>query len=197
MLDEIDARAVGRGERAQKTMMDGAPKVNSGGAGPVTSVRGGPSPGSPPLTPPRCERRVDVDEKDGLALQGTTASAITPGRRRATPGHPRLSSTPRTSSGSGAYLFATAENAERFRREHVSQNAPAYGGFCAEGVARGEFKRADPNQWCLADDGRLFLFCCAEMRAAWEGEALTARRVAADSAWPKLAGGGDSRAAAA
>ena len=181
-------------------MMDGAPKVNSGGAGPVTSVRGEPVTGvaSADAAEVRASR-VDVDEKDGLALQGyDCVSYHAPGAVAPLRGIPEhVVHTENVLQGRVRYLFATAENAERFRREHVSQNAPAYGGFCAEGVARGEFKRADPNQWCVADDGRLFLFCCAEMRSAWEGEALTARRVAADSAWPKLAGGGDSRAAAA
>lgn len=180
--------------------MDGAPKVTPGGAGPVRAVRGSPVTGvaSADAAEVRASR-VDVDEEGGLALQGyDCVSYHAPGAAAPLRGLPEhVVHTENVLQGRVRYQFATAENAERFRREHFSQNAPAYGGFCAEGVARGELKRADPTQWCLADDGRLFLFCGAEMRSAWEGKALTARRAAADAAWPKLAGGGDSRAAAA
>ena len=107
--------------------MDGAPKVNSGGAGPVTSVRGEPVTGvaSADAAEVRASR-VDVDEKDGLALQGyDCVSYHAPGAVAPLRGIPEhVVHTENVLQGRVRYLFATAENAERFRREHVSQTHP-------------------------------------------------------------------------
>ncbi|MCP8940929.1 hypothetical protein NK718_20580 [Alsobacter sp. SYSU M60028] len=85
---------------------------------------------------------------------------------------------------SGAWWrFAHEGNLAAFARDPVAF-APAYGGYDAQAVARGQLVASDPGLFLIGGD-RLFLFRSAAGRDAF----VAAGGIeAADAAWPALAG---------
>lgn len=59
----------------------------------------------------------------------------------------------------GRYLFSSAENRDRFKKE-PARYAPQFPGFCAASLARGHAVSPDPQHWIIVD-GRLYLFAGA------------------------------------
>lgn len=63
------------------------------------------------------------------------------------------------------YLFANKENKAAFER-NPQKYLPAYGGYCAFGVALGKKFVGDPEVWRLVDD-RLYLNLDANIQDQW------------------------------
>ncbi len=81
------------------------------------------------------------------------------------------------------YRFATPENRLRFVEE-PARYEPAYGGWCALAMAKGERVPADPASFTV-DEGRLFLFAGADARKTWSADA-SGNRTRADAGWKRL-----------
>ncbi len=85
--------------------------------------------------------------------------------------------------GGVRWQFASAENKARFEME-PDKYLPAYGGYCAYGVAQGYLVKIEPEAWAIKD-GRLYLNYDAQVQKQWEkdwtGYVETARK-----SWPLL-----------
>lgn len=66
------------------------------------------------------------------------------------------------------WLFASAENLERFR-QNPEAYAPQFGGYCSYAVSRGYTADADPEAWKIVD-GKLYLNYNKDVRTLWEKE---------------------------
>lgn len=89
-------------------------------------------------------------DANGLAVQGYDVVAYQ------TVGRPTRGSEQFTATHEGAtYRFASAENRDRFVAE-PERYAPAYGGYCAMGVALGQKIDISPTAYTVVD-GRLYL----------------------------------------
>lgn len=63
------------------------------------------------------------------------------------------------------WRFASATNRDLFQANPV-RYAPQYGGYCAGGLAAGEYADTDPEAWTIVD-GKLYLNKTKELREAW------------------------------
>ena len=63
------------------------------------------------------------------------------------------------------YRFASQANLDAFKAD-PAKYAPAYGGFCAYGVAVGKKFDGDPRFWKVVD-GRLYLNLNGDIQAKW------------------------------
>ena len=120
---------------------------------------------------------VNVDDQ-GLALEGYDPVAFFT-EQAAVMGDGGITSTFR----GAVYRFSSAENKATFDARPETY-APAYGGFCAMGVAMGQLYRVDIRTWQVVGD-RLILNKSTEVREMFDAnrEANLAR---ADANWPKL-----------
>ncbi|MCC6546692.1 redoxin domain-containing protein [Candidatus Sumerlaeota bacterium] len=131
------------------------------------------------LTTPK-DGSQNVD-KEGIAIGGyDPVSYLKAGT--ATKGEEKL-----TSSFCGAkYQFATEENRAMFA-ENPGKYVPAYGGWCATGVAHGVKKQIDPTLFKVTD-GRTYLFYKGEEgngKDFWLKDEAGERRKA-DAEWEKM-----------
>ena len=76
-----------------------------------------------------------------------------------------LSKAPPSSATTG-WLFATAENSDRFQAE-PERYAPQYGGYCAYAVSKGRTASIDPEAWRVVD-GKLYLNYSKGVQKKWE-----------------------------
>ena len=67
--------------------------------------------------------------------------------------------------GGGRWLFASEANKKRFE-EDPEKYLPAFGGYCAYGVAQGYLVKIDPNAWRIVDD-RLYLNYDRSVARTW------------------------------
>ena len=67
--------------------------------------------------------------------------------------------------GGATYRFANAENLKAFKA-NPAQYVPAFGGYCAYGVAVGAKFDGDPRYWKIVD-GRLYLNLNRKIQDAW------------------------------
>lgn len=81
------------------------------------------------------------------------------------------------------YWFATAANRDAFKA-NPSKYAPAYGGFCAMGVAMEKKLDVDPQLWRVVD-GRLYLNVHKEAQTRWL-EDVSGNIQRADRIWPRI-----------
>ena len=81
--------------------------------------------------------------------------------------------------------FATAENRDRFDADPDAY-APAYGGYCAYAVARGDLVRSIPEAWSVVD-GRLYLNFSRRIRRRWLRN-LQEEIANGDANWPTILG---------
>jgi YHS domain-containing protein len=94
-------------------------------------------------------------------------------------GDPKL-----TASHNGVTVyFASAANREVFAKE-PDKYLPAYGGFCAYGVASGAKVDGDPTVWKIVD-GRLYLNINKSIGRTFAADPATYIR-RAEQNWPKL-----------
>lgn len=120
---------------------------------------------------------VNVDGK-GLALKG-----YDPVSYFASSG-PVLGKEKYTAQHAGAnYRFATAANRDTFV-SNPGKYAPAYGGFCAMGVALEKKLDVDPKAWRVVD-GRLYLNVSKDVQKRWLDDVPGNLRQA-ELNWPRL-----------
>ena len=81
------------------------------------------------------------------------------------------------------YLFQSDENKRRFERD-PERFVPAYGGYCAYGVAVGKKFVGDPDVWAIVDD-RLYLNLDTKVQGLWN-EDVPGHIVKADARWPRI-----------
>lgn len=81
------------------------------------------------------------------------------------------------------YLFASEANQRAFEAA-PDRYLPAYGGWCAYGVAVGKKFVGDPDVWKLVD-GRLYLNLDTSIQEKWL-EDVPGNIAKADSNWPRI-----------
>jgi YHS domain-containing protein len=122
---------------------------------------------------------VNVDAQ-GLALRGHDPVAYQ------TQGRPVAGQAQFTATHDGAtYRFASAANRETFRAA-PARYAPAYGGFCAMGVAMGMKLDGDPALFRVVDN-RLYLNVSAPVQNRWIQD-IPGNVATANERWPQLRG---------
>jgi len=82
------------------------------------------------------------------------------------------------------WLFATAEHRELFAQD-PRRYAPAYGGWCAYGMAEGYAAESDPLEGWAIHEGVLYLNWDAEVAADWRADraSLLSR---SEANWPEV-----------
>ncbi len=114
----------------------------------------------------------------GLALHGYDAVAYYKD------GKPMEGSARFTVSYDGArYQFANAANLKAFKANPAAF-APAFGGFCAMGVALESKLDGDPQVWKIVD-GKLYLNVNKDVSVAWNRD-IPGNLVKADENWPAI-----------
>ncbi len=83
----------------------------------------------------------------------------------------------------GTYRFATKANLDAFKADSAKY-APAFGGFCAYGVAIGKKFDGDPRYWKIVD-GRLYLNLNADIAAKWNAD-VPGNITKANGNWSKI-----------
>jgi hypothetical protein len=114
----------------------------------------------------------------GLAAHGYDVVAYFRGKG------PTLGSDQYATAHAGAtYRFASQENLDAFKAE-PSKYEPAYGGFCAYGVALGKKFDGDPRFWKIVG-GKLYLNLNADIQKEWSKEERP-NITKADSNWKSI-----------
>lgn len=110
------------------------------------------------------EAGATLTTPEGVAIQGyDTVAYFTEGV--ATPGSPEFA----VQYNDAAWWFATAEHQDLFK-DNPEAYAPAYGGWCAYGMAEGYAAETDPvNGWTI-HEGRLYLNWDARIAKEWNGD---------------------------
>ena len=85
--------------------------------------------------------------------------------------------------GGAVWRFASEENRARFLAD-PQRYLPAFGGYCAYGVAQGYLVKIDPEAWAIID-GKLYLNYDTNVRAVWLKD-VPRFNTAAQGNWPKL-----------
>jgi hypothetical protein len=83
------------------------------------------------------------------------------------------------------WLFASEANKKRFEEER-EKYLPAYGGYCAYGVAQGYLVKIDPTAWRIVDN-RLYLNYDRSVARTWAKD-IPGYVTKADTNWPELVG---------
>jgi len=120
---------------------------------------------------------VNVDAS-GLALKGHDPVAYF-NAAKPTPGLAQFSA----QHQGATYRFATAANRDAFIAS-PAKYAPAYGGFCAMGVALEKKLDVDPQAWRVVD-GRLYLNVNKDVQKRWLDD-VPGNLDTADKNWPRL-----------
>ena len=114
----------------------------------------------------------------GLAVHGHDVVAYF------TDGAPALGSAEFPHVYDGAtYRFASEANLDAFKAD-PAKYAPAYGGFCAYGVAVGKKFDGDPRFWKVVD-GRLYLNLSGDIQAKWT-EDIPGNIIEANANWAEI-----------
>ena len=114
----------------------------------------------------------------GLAVHGYDVVAYFRGK-----GPTRGSDKYATAHAGATFRFASQENLDTFKTE-PSKYEPAYGGFCAYGVALGKKFDGDPRFWKIVD-GKLYLNLNADIQKEWSKEERP-NITKADSNWAAI-----------
>ena len=89
-----------------------------------------------------------------------------------------------TASHEGAtYRFASAANRDAFAAD-PARYAPAYGGFCAFGLAYGQKVDVDPEAFAVVDD-TLYLNVNKDVQKRWQAD-VPGFVAEADGYWPQI-----------
>jgi YHS domain-containing protein len=83
----------------------------------------------------------------------------------------------------GTYRFASQANLDAFKAD-PAKYAPAYGGFCAYGVALGKKFDGDPRFWKIVG-GRLYLNLNGDIQAEWSKD-IDGNIGKAEGNWTKI-----------
>ena len=81
------------------------------------------------------------------------------------------------------YLFSSEENKDTFKK-NPGKYIPAYGGWCAFGVAVGKKFSADPEVWEIVD-GRLYLNLDQGIKKEWRKD-IKGNIIKANSHWSDI-----------
>ena len=81
------------------------------------------------------------------------------------------------------YAFASEKHKEAFEA-NPEKHVPAYGGYCAYGVAIGKKFVADPEVWKIVD-GKLYLNLDRDIQKKWEKD-VPGQIGTADANWLKI-----------
>lgn len=81
------------------------------------------------------------------------------------------------------YLFTSESNMKRFEK-NPERYLPAYGGWCAFGVAVGKKFAADPEVWEIVD-GKLYLNLDSGIKKEWRKD-ISGNIKKADANWKKI-----------
>lgn len=120
---------------------------------------------------------VNVDG-NGIAIKGHDPVAYF------TVGAPKPGKNAFTSTHKGAtYKFASADNKALFDA-NPAKYAPAYGGYCAYGVAQGYKVKIEPDQFKIVG-GTLYLNYDARVQSTWKKD-IPGYIKTADKKWPTL-----------
>lgn len=126
---------------------------------------------------PNSTAAVNTDTA-GIAMHGYDAVAYFKA------GKPQQGSPRFTTSYEGAsYQFASAENLKAFQANPAAY-APAYGGFCAMGVALDKKLDGDPQVWKIVD-GKLYLNVNKDVSVAWQRD-IPGNLTKANENWPTI-----------
>lgn len=120
---------------------------------------------------------VNVDAS-GLALKGHDPVAYF-SVAKPTPGLAQFSA----QHQGATYRFASAANRDAFVAD-PAKYAPAYGGFCAMGVALEKKLDVDPQAWRVVD-GRLYLNVNKDVQKRWLDD-VPGNLTTAEKNWPHL-----------
>lgn len=122
---------------------------------------------------------INVDAK-GVALRGFDPVSYQ------TAAKPVMGAPSFTATHDGAiYQFASAASRDAFKA-NPARYAPAYGGFCAMGVAMGRKLDGDPSLYRVVDN-RLYLNVNSAVQTRWVQD-IPGNVKAAQAKWPSLAG---------
>ncbi|HEU0200284.1 MAG TPA: YHS domain-containing (seleno)protein [Burkholderiaceae bacterium] len=122
---------------------------------------------------------LNVD-RNGLALKGHDPVAYFT-QKQPVKGRADL----RVEHAGATYLFASPEHRAAFEAE-PAKYVPAYGGYCAYGVAQGAKADIDPAAFTVVD-GRLYMNLDADIQKRWQRD-IPGFIKKADANWPALAG---------
>ncbi len=81
------------------------------------------------------------------------------------------------------WRFERQESLDEFRK-NPDKYQPQYGGYCAEGIARGFKRQSDPTVWVLVN-GKLYFHYTVEAQNRW-AEDIRGHIRMADKNWPNL-----------
>jgi hypothetical protein len=87
------------------------------------------------------------------------------------------------SHNGGTYRFASQANLDAFKADPAKYE-PAFGGFCAYGVALGKKFDGDPHFWKIVN-GKLYLNLDGDIQAKW-GEDIPGNIAKADGNWTSI-----------
>jgi YHS domain-containing protein len=123
---------------------------------------------------------VNVDAQ-GLALRGYDPVSYQTGSKKPLRGSPQFSATHQGAT----YHFISAENRDVFRA-NPDRYVPAFGGFCAMGVAMGRKFDGDPLVYRVVDN-RLYVKLHAGAQKKWLPD-IPGHIRQAEANWPKIRG---------
>ena len=83
------------------------------------------------------------------------------------------------------YQFVNEKNKKKFAK-NPHKYLPAYGGYCAYGVAVGKKFVGDPDVWKIVDS-RLYLNLDTKIQGIWNKD-ISGNIVKAETNWPKIKG---------
>ena len=122
---------------------------------------------------------VDGKVAPGIAVHGyDVVSYFKDGKP--TPGDARFA----TIYDGATFRFASQQNLDEFRAA-PARYEPAYGGYCAYGVAVGGKFDGDPRYWKIVD-GKLYLNVSGDIQNEW-GKDITGNIRKAEANWPTIA----------
>ena len=102
---------------------------------------------------------INVDDQNVAILGFDTVAYFTEGKP--TKGSPEFE----VKWEDAKWRFASATNRELFE-VNPERYSPRYGGYCAGGLAAGEFAPIDPEAWTIVD-GKLYLNKTMDLRDSW------------------------------
>lgn len=88
-----------------------------------------------------------------------------------------------TAYNGGTYRFANQANLDEFKADSAKY-APAYGGFCAYGVAHAKKFDGDPHFWKIVD-GKLYLNLNGDIAVEWNKD-VPGNVTKAEGNWTKI-----------
>lgn len=119
-----------------------------------------------------------LDSPSGAAIKGYDPVAyFTAGRP--VRGRPEFS----LDHNGARWHFSSADNRRLFEMD-PARYVPAYGGYCAYGVAQGYLVKIEPDAWAIRD-GRLYLNYDRSVQRQWAADPPAFIK-AGDANWPRL-----------